>query len=784
MLLKKTTWFWKSGLAVISFVLMFSISACSDVPPEENAVSETVIDAQAIPEESQEDADEIISICIELYQKAEEENTLADLETIRSIVNRLGENGYLAVDSKNQIDMTEPEQVVQFCEMVEAKEEAKITIIVVNYLPGFVKYDLQTKDGSVDVVRSYYKYENGNIQREVTGSYQAEYWNYTEEGYLVFSGVWFPEELYILTLSGAEENTVLRVKPLDKTCRELTRKYLAPISFEQNNMFIVDWSEDDFGELNFYDMYDILYPKVNGQYVPYVADDNLSVSAVYQIPKEEFESVIMKYFNIDSETLQSKTIYDSKNLTYEYKPRGFEEVEYPEYPYSEVVGFTENSDGTITLTANVVFPYAGDSKVYVHEVVVRLLEDGGVQYVSNKIYPSENNYGETWHTPRLTAEEWEETKSAEEEAAEQWEKGYGLPVDEQEEMEAENDCRAMMERIYDIYKDADKGTASNVVLTEETILELRKKLMETEYPVTTLIAYSSMGNYESVDSFLEDCAAGKRGSVVIYEIHNDGGIGRMKFIFDGTDMYVISARSVWNENGKPGMSYISHTRIKEWKYTDKGWFCYELCVPKPPEVSEIMNGSCLIRVKPMTEEQREMSERCVSGLGYQGNNILCSNWDADHMEELDFNGMYEYLYAMKYGDKFNSENYTNGIPKEEFERLIMEYLPVTAEQIREYAAFDEENQTYFWERLGCFNYAPTFFGTSLPEVVDIKENDDGTVTLTVEAVCDMVICDDAVITHELTVRFAEDGSFQYLGNQILNDGRTGYSWTLEGVPQQ
>ena len=549
-------------------------------------------------------------------------------------------------------------------------------------------------------------------------------------------------------------------------------------------MFIVDWSEDDFGELNFYDMYDILYPKVNGQYVPYVADDNLSVSAVYQIPKEEFESVIMKYFNIDSETLQSKTIYDSKNLTYEYKPRGFEEVEYPEYPYSEVVGFTENSDGTITLTANVVFPYAGDSKVYVHEVVVRLLEDGGVQYVSNKIYPSENNYGETWHTPRLTAEEWEETKSAEEEAAEQWEKGYGLPVDEQEEMEAENDCRAMMERIYDIYKDADKGTASNVVLTEETILELRKKLMETEYPVTTLIAYSSMGNYESVDSFLEDCAAGKRGSVVIYEIHNDGGIGRMKFIFDGTDMYVVSARSIWDDRCKTGMSYISYTRIKEWKYTDKGWFCYELCVPKPPEVSEIMNGSCLIRVKPMTEEQREMSERCVSGLGYQGNNILCSNWDADHMEELDFNGMYEYLYAMKYGDKFNSENYTNGIPKEEFERLIMEYLPVTAEQIREYAAFDEENQTYFWERLGCFNYAPTFFGTSLPEVVDIKENDDGTVTLTVEAVCDMVICDDAVITHELTVRFAEDGSFQYLGNQILNDGRTGYSWTLEGVPQQ
>ena len=408
MLLRKTTWFWKSGLAAISFVLILSISGCSDAPPEENTVSETVIDVQAIQEESEEDADEIISVCIDLYEKAEEENKLADLETIRSIVNRLGENGYSAVDSRNQINMTEPEKVVEFCEKVDAQEEAEITILEISYLGGFVKYDLHTKDGNVDVVRSYYKYENGDIQREVTGSYQAEYWNYTEEGYLMFSGVWFSEELYVLTLSGAEEHTALRVQPLDETYRELSRKYLNPISFERNNMFIVDWSEEDFGDLNFYDMYDILYPKVNGQYAPYVADDNLSVSAVYQIPKEEFESVIMKYFNIDSETLQSKTIYDSENLTYEYKPRGFEEVEYPEYPYSEVVGFTENNDGTITLTANVVFPYAGDSKVYAHEVVVRPLEDGGVQYVSNQIIPSEDNYEETWHTPRLTLEEWEE----------------------------------------------------------------------------------------------------------------------------------------------------------------------------------------------------------------------------------------------------------------------------------------------------------------------------------------------------------------------------------------
>ena len=408
MSLKRTVQYWRIGFIAISIMILLSVSGCSDTHLEDEQVVESEIAVQDQQQNVKDNEDEIIEICSQLYKKASEENKIADLETVRIIVNQFGENGYPAVDSRNQIDMTEAEQVEWFCEMVDTQEEAEITIIEVSYLGGFVKYDLETKDGNVDVVRSYYKYENGNMKREVTGSYQAEYWNYTEDGYLMFSGVWFSEELYVLELSGAEEHTALRVQPLDETYRELSRKYLLPIGFEQNNMFIVDWSEDDFGELNFYDMFDLLYPKVYGTNIPYVADDNLGVGAVYQIPKDDFERVILPYFDIDSETLQSKTIYNAEDKTYEYKPRGFEEVEYPEYPYSEVIGFTENGDGTLTLTANVVFPYVGDSKVYAHEVVVRPLENGGVQYVSNRIIPSEDNCEETWHTPRLTAKEWDE----------------------------------------------------------------------------------------------------------------------------------------------------------------------------------------------------------------------------------------------------------------------------------------------------------------------------------------------------------------------------------------
>lgn len=225
-------------------------------------------------------------------------------------------------------------------------------------------------------------------------------------------------------------------------------------------------------------------------------------------------------------------------------------------------------------------------------------------------------------------------KSDEKEAAEQWEKGYDLPVDEQEREEAESDCKKVMELISDIYEDADKGTAFNVVLNDQIVFEMQKKVMEAGCPVATLVTYSNMGNYESMDNFLKQCIDGKSGSVIVYEIHNDGGIARIKFIFDGMDMYVISTRGVWNDNNKPEMSCVSYTRIKEWKYTDKGWFCYKLCVPEYPEVTEMVDGSCLMRIKPMTEEQRKMSEKCVFGLGYQGNNILCSNWDANHLDKF------------------------------------------------------------------------------------------------------------------------------------------------------
>ena len=242
------------------FILLFCITGCSNTSQMEQKNIENGNNAE-LKQNIQKETEPVVEICYDLFRKADDEGSMGDLEVFRSIVNRLGDNGYAAIDAKNQIDMTEVEQVVRFCEKVGAKEESDLTIIKINdlegALDGIVKYDLRTKDGEVIVETNYYKYENKDMQNVFTASYLADHWEYTKDGHLLFSGSYYSEELYVLTLRDAEDYIAFRVQPLDEKCRELNRQYILPVSYERNNMFLVDWNEADFGDLDFYDLYDI-----------------------------------------------------------------------------------------------------------------------------------------------------------------------------------------------------------------------------------------------------------------------------------------------------------------------------------------------------------------------------------------------------------------------------------------------------------------------------------------------------------------------------------------------
>lgn len=294
--------------------------------------------------------------------------------------------------------MVNPDLVRNFCGKVEEKEEAEATILTVMEKGDIVRYDLGTAGGTVDVVRMVLNWKNGVPDVTDQNAYPAYSWTYGNDGYLFF------DEYFPPGYDGPPGYTAIRVEPLDPGLRELNEKYILPPGYDLNNMFTADWNEEDYGELNFYDLYERMYQMKYGR-APFEAAID---SEVYRVPEEIFESVFTAYFRLDSKVLRQYTDYLDKENAYRYRTRGqYDFAPTPSVPYPEVTAWEENTDGTITLTVNAVWPREHLARAFSHEVVIRLLEDGRFQYVSNHVFPSENNVEPVWYTDRLSEEQWE-----------------------------------------------------------------------------------------------------------------------------------------------------------------------------------------------------------------------------------------------------------------------------------------------------------------------------------------------------------------------------------------
>nr|MCR5128506.1 DUF6070 family protein [Lachnospiraceae bacterium] len=42
-------------------------------------------------------------------------------------------------------------------------------------------------------------------------------------------------------------------------CRMLCEKYISPVSYNMNNIFITDWNQENYKKLDFYDIFERFY---------------------------------------------------------------------------------------------------------------------------------------------------------------------------------------------------------------------------------------------------------------------------------------------------------------------------------------------------------------------------------------------------------------------------------------------------------------------------------------------------------------------------------------------
>lgn len=95
--------------------------------------------------------------------------------------------------------------------------------------------------------------------------------------------------------------------------------------------------------------------------------------------------------------------------------------------------------------------------------------------------------------------------------AEIYERGYDLPIDSEEQEEAEQDCAEMMEAIREIYEEADKGTSVNAVISQETAIKMQQIIAEKDVPAAVSGFDVDMMNYDTMEKFLDDASAAFHG---------------------------------------------------------------------------------------------------------------------------------------------------------------------------------------------------------------------------------------------------------------------------------
>mgnify|MGYP007043994444 FL=1 len=328
-------------------------------------------------------------------------------------------------------------------------------------------------------------------------------------------------------------------------------------------------------------------------------------------------------------------------------------------------------------------------------------------------------------------------------------------ISDEEKEQLQSKVLSAAESVSEIYKDfviADAANYSSGI--SEFSGEQRKNVVEAlgKRGLVSVEEDTAMQNHEAIEAFYSDYLDGRDSMVTVFEVHREGLIGAVTFIYRKGKLqtYYIGVR--WKEGGVPEIQGTSVSNVAEIKLTEKGYFIYAY-----EYVIAHASLRQYWRIEPLPEDCRKLTEKYISGLSYVNYNVLVTNWDSNNVEDILMPCMYEDIYRIYTGENLKTEDWK--ISAEEYERIMTTYFPVSVEQLREHCGYDEGSNSYEYEMIYASPYPP--FG----EVVDYTKNADGTITLIVDGVWPDYNSDLA-FRNTVVVQPFEDGTFRYLSNSI------------------
>ena len=255
-------------------------------------------------------------------------------EQRKTVVEQLGAAGLVSVEEDT--NMQNPEKIEIFYADYLNRQDSMVTVFQVQ------------RDGLIGAFTFIYR--KGELQTYYIGI------RWKEGG--------MPE------IQGTSVNNVAEIKLTEKGY--FIYAYISGLSYVNYNVLVTNWDRSNVEDILMPCMYEDIYRIYTGE--------NLKTKD-WKIPAEEYERIMTTYFPVSVEQLREKCGYDEGSNSYEY------EMIYarPYPPFGEVVDYTKNADGTLTLIVDGVWPDYNSDLAFRNTVVVQPFEDGTFRYLSNSI---------------------------------------------------------------------------------------------------------------------------------------------------------------------------------------------------------------------------------------------------------------------------------------------------------------------------------------------------------------------------------------------------------------
>ena len=285
------------------------------------------------------------------------------------------------------------DQMVNFYQHIQSGENADLIFFQVQKNGSLQENELKFHNGKfyLSTITAAW-----NISKQLSigdiGFYLIDQFKLTKNDYFLYHAVG--------SSSWQNYSSGFRIRTLPNENFRLYEKFIEPVGYLGNNIFLTDWNKNTISKLNFNDMFQYVYNLEYSKKPDYKKIYHWD-SAVIAIPANDFEGVITEYFPVTIKQLRQLAVYDSKENVYPWTDC-FVEDEANTTPSAEIIHFRCNKDGSLTLTVNVPDLYGYNDCAIQHILTVMPHKDGSFQYLSNTV--TINNYRSDWfpnYTPRI-----------------------------------------------------------------------------------------------------------------------------------------------------------------------------------------------------------------------------------------------------------------------------------------------------------------------------------------------------------------------------------------------